>query len=92
MFFYILDAAIVVLTIFVGNSFLGIFNLSPTMNMISYVFLGLLGVWFCLRTPAHPVDRNINMMAYLLMRDKNRYHEITTTHYDSIGQSKTKKE
>lgn len=83
MFFYLMDAGIVIATIFLGNYFLEFFNLSPVMNLISFFFLAILGVWLCLRTGSHPVDRNLYMVMHLLRSDKNRYHDISITEYEN---------
>lgn len=92
MFFYLIDGAIFISTIFFGNAFFNLFNLSPTMNVVSYGFLVVLGFWLCLRTNAHPVDRNLFMIFHLLKSDKNKYYEISTDYYENIYKVKRSKE
>lgn len=75
-FFYVLDFAIVIATIIIGRAIFDKFSLSPAINIFSYIYLFFLGLWLCIRTKEHPVDRNLHMIYFMLTQDKNRYHDF----------------
>lgn len=81
MFFYLIDFAIVFITVFIGSKLFSVFKVPAEMKIFSYVFLFGLGTWLSLRTRTHPVDRNIYMILYWLKRDRNKYLDITPVKY-----------
>lgn len=83
LFFYLWDFVIFVATVFIGNMVMDRFNLSPVMTIVNYIFLIVLGVWFCFRTPSHPIDRNLYMVLYYMFADKSRYYNIQLKNYES---------
>lgn len=83
VFFYLIDGIIVLATFGIGNALMENFNLSPFMQLVSYALFFLLGIWFCIRTPNHPVDRNIQMVFHYLRANRNRYHDFYKIDYSS---------
>lgn len=85
-FFYVLDFAIVIATVLIGRAILDKFSLSPAVSVFSYIYLFILGLWLCIRTKEHPVDRNLHMIYFMLLQDKNRYHDfqLSRDNYTSI--------
>lgn len=85
-FIYLRDLGIIAITFFIGSQIFEFFGVHGFMLMISYLFLFILGVWFCFKTSSHPVDRNISMITYYLIHNRNQYYEITRHSYLSLTQ------
>jgi len=83
-FFFLVDGLILAATFAIGSTITDLFNLSPSMEILSYIFFICLGIWLCIRPNSHPVDRNLFMIAHLIRSDKNRYHCIYTNHNKSL--------
>lgn len=83
-FIYLKDLGIIAITYFIGTNIFDYFGVHGIMTIISYVFLIVLGIWFCIKTSTHPVDRNVSMLFYFLINNRNQYFDITRNNYQSV--------
>lgn len=74
--FYLIDIGIVVGMIFIATYVLKVLPLGGTMTIFYYVISALFGLFLCAKTKNHPIDRNLNILFYLLKMDRNKYHPI----------------
>ncbi|RBP59338.1 hypothetical protein DES36_11963 [Alkalibaculum bacchi] len=74
--FYLLDIAIVAGMLLIANNISKIIPLSPSMQIFYYIFSACFGVFLCMKTTSHPIDRNLNILFYIFRMDRNKYHSI----------------
>lgn len=74
--FYLLDIGIVAAILVVASYITKILPLSPGMQIFYYIFSACFGIFLCIRTPSHPIDRNLNVLFNILKMDRNKYHSI----------------
>ncbi|WP_052522504.1 DUF5592 family protein [Caldibacillus thermoamylovorans] len=84
--FYLLDIGIVGGLLILASYVIKIIPLSATMQITYYILSGCFGVFLCVRTPSHPLDRNLKMFLYILKMDRNKYHPIDIKDYRKRGE------
>lgn len=75
-FFYLLDLAFVAGCTVFGFEIASKLPLNLPMKFALDIISLVFGVWCCIRTKAHPKERNVLMLYYMFKMDKNRYHTI----------------
>jgi len=74
--FYLGDAAVVVIMLMIASFFSKILLLPGSMQLICYVISFILGVYLCVKSSAHPTQRNYQVIWNLIKWDKNKYHSL----------------
>lgn len=75
-FFYLVDIGIVAGCVFFSYYLAQLLPLTELMKIFLYIQGFCFGVWLCVRTPAHPQERNLNMVFHMLKMDRNSYHDV----------------
>lgn len=75
-FFYLMDIGIVAGCVFFSFYIAKLIPISESMKILLYIQSFCFGVWLCVRTPAHPQERNLAMIFHLLKMDRNSYHDV----------------
>ncbi|HCM90573.1 MULTISPECIES: DUF5592 family protein [Vagococcus] len=75
-FFYLLDLGIISACVMFSVYFAKLLPISPYMKLLFYGLSGVVGLWLCVRTPAHPKERNLQIVFHMFSRDKNKYHDV----------------
>lgn len=74
-FFHLVDLAIVVISFMAISSVLGALPLPGWGQALNYILAATVSVFLALRSPRHPVDRNIAMLFHLYKMDRRKYYD-----------------
>ena len=91
-FFYVMDGVIFFVTLALGVALLNRFNVNSVLSIIGYIFFGILGIFLALRTPRHPVERNLSLIIHIFKRDNNQYYDFQLDYSPSITATQLKEE
>lgn len=74
--FYLLDIGIVAAMLIIASHVVKIFPLSPSIQIFYYILSACFGIFLCIKTPSHPIDRNLKLLLYIFKMDRNKYNPI----------------
>lgn len=75
-FFYFVDLGLMIGLMVMASYIKDMFRLSGKMQIVYYILTCAFGVFLCMKTKEHPLDRNIQMLYYLCRTDRNKYYAI----------------
>ncbi|HDI3019245.1 hypothetical protein HYH68_16345 [Clostridium botulinum] len=78
-FFYLLDLGIIAASVVASVYVAKLLPISAGIKLLFYIVAFCFGVWLCIRTSAHPKERNLAILYHLIKMDRNRYHDIEFT-------------